>query len=257
MLKSIVVVSGARQRGLFPVDARYRASAGGACPEAPATTLKLTSEVPASQRGAPLPAADDPTGAAGIAGAGGGDAAQPGVATPRGAAPSVGSAAALLTNVKRCISVGPFRDVSETAHAASTLRSGGYDPRQRVAEGEVWAGVWVYLPIPPSQSSEQMLSKLKAAGIDDALEMPGPNESSVISLGLYGDQKRAQTRVRRHRPSDSTRASPIESAPAMCTGSTSISKPTDSVLKPSDLQSETGHIQRLEVKACPSAGATP
>jgi hypothetical protein len=34
-------------------------------------------------------------------------------------------------------------------------------------------------------------------------------------------------------------------------------KATDSVLKPSDLQSETGHIQRLEVKACPSAGVTP
>ena len=64
-----------------------------------------------------------------------------------------------------------------------------------MAEGEVWAGVWVYLPIAPSQSSGQLLSKLKAAGIDDALEMPGPSESSVISLGLFADQKRAQTRV--------------------------------------------------------------
>ncbi len=159
--------------------------------------------------------------------------------------------------MKRCISVGPFRDVSETAHAASTLRSGGYDPRQRVAEGEVWAGVWVYLPIPPSQSSEQMLSKLKAAGIEDALEMPGPSESSVISLGLYADQKRAQTRV--------AQAQALGFNPGIAdrkrTGDVywiDIDlKPTDSVLKPSDLQSETGHIQRLEVKACPSAGATP
>ena len=256
MLKSIVVVLALANVGYF-LWTRGIAHPLEAAPEAPTTTLKLTSEVPASQRGAPLPAADAPTGAAGIAGAGGGDAAQPGVATPRAAAPSAGSAAALLTNVKRCISVGPFRDVSETAHAASTLRGGGYDPRQRVAEGEVWAGVWVYLPIPPSLSSGQLLSKLKAAGIEDALEMPGPSESSVISLGLFADQKRAQTRV--------AQAQALGFNPGIAdrkrTGDVywiDIDlKPTDSVLKPSDLQSETGRIQRLEVKGCPSAGAPP
>jgi hypothetical protein len=260
LLKSIVVVLALANVGYF-LWTRGIAHPLEAAPEASTTTLKLTSEVPASQRGAPPPAADDPTGAARVGGVGGGDAAQPGVvtpgvATPRAAAPSAGSAA-LLTNVKRCISVGPFRDVSETAHAASTLRSGGYDPRQRVAEGEVWAGVWVYLPIPPAQSSGQLLSKLKAAGIDDALEMPGPSESSVISLGLFADQKRAQTRV--------SQAQALGFNPGIAdrkrTGDVywiDIDlRATDSVLKPSDLQSETGHIQRLEVKACPSAGVAP
>ncbi len=254
MLKSIVVVLALANVGYF-LWTRGIAHPLEAAPEAPTTTLKLTSEVPASQRGAPPPAADDPTGAAGTAAAGA--AAAPGVATPRAAAPSAGSAATLLTNVKRCISVGPFRDVSETAHAASTLRGGGYDPRQRVAEGEVWAGVWVYLPIPPSQTTGQLLSKLKAAGIDDALEMPGPSESSVISLGLFADQKRAQTRV--------SQAQALGFNPGIAdrkrTGDVywiDIDlRATDSVLKPSDLQSETGHIQRLEVKACPSAGVTP
>jgi hypothetical protein len=273
LLKSIVAVLALANVGYF-LWTRGAAHPLATAPEAPATTLKLTSEVPASQRGAPPPAADEsagiPPGGAGIVGAAGGSdaagAAAPGaatsgvatsgVATSGVAAPSAGSAATLLTNVKRCISVGPFRDVSETAHAASTLRSGGYDPRQRVAEGEVWAGVWVYLPIPPSQSSGQLLSKLKAAGIDDALEMPGPSESSVISLGLFADQKRAQTRV--------SQAQALGFNPGIAdrkrTGDVywiDIDlKPTDSVLKPSDLQSETGHIQRLEVKACPSAGAT-
>jgi hypothetical protein len=250
LLKSIVVVLALANVGYF-LWTRGIAHPLEAAPEAPTTTLKLTSEVAASQRGAPPPVADDPTGAAGIAGAGGGGVV-PGVA-----APVAGSGAALLTNVKRCISVGPFRDVSETAHAASTLRSGGYDPRQRVAEGEVWAGVWVYLPIPPAQSSGQLLSKLKAAGIDDALEMPGPSESSVISLGLFADQKRAQTRV--------SQAQALGFNPGIAdrkrTGDVywiDIDlRATDSVLKPSDLQSETGHIQRLEVKACPSAGVAP
>ena len=158
----------------------------------------------------------------------------------------------MLTNVQRCISVGPFRDVAEAAHAATTLRSGGYDPRQRVADGEVWAGVWVYLPLPATPAADdQVLAKLKAGGIDDALEMPGPNDASVISLGLYSDQKRAQARV--------AQAQALGFNPGIAdrkrTGNVywiDIDlKPTDSLLNPSDLQGEAGRIVRLEVKGCP------
>lgn len=212
-------------------------------------TLKLASEVPAAQRAAPAPdgaapeaAAPSGNGAAGIVGA-------------TGEAP--GGTPELLTSVKRCISVGPFRDVAEAAHAASTLRSGGYDPRQRVAEGDVWAGVWVYLPIPPGRSADQMLGKLKTGGIDDALEMPGPNDGPVISLGLFNDSKRAQTRV--------TQAQSLGFNPGIADRKRSGDvywididlKPTDSVLKPSDLAGEAGRIVRLEVKACPAGGAQP
>ena len=214
---------------------------------APQTTLKLASETSAA--GHPAPPADSGA-ATGLIGASGGAAAD------AGGASSSEEGGSLLTNVKRCISVGPFRDVAEAAHAASTLRGGGYDPRQRVAEGEVWAGVWVYLPIVPSRSSEQMLAKLKAGGIEDALEMPGPNEGSVISLGLYSDSKRAQARV--------AQAQTLGFNPALAdrkrTGDVywiDIDlKPTDSVLKPSDLQGEAGRIVRLEVKGCPAAGGT-
>ena len=183
LLKSIVVVLALANVSYFLWTRGIAHPEADAAPSA--ATLKLASEVPGSQR-AGAGANDDQasSSAAGIVGAGGGVDA-PGVAMPGGAsgvpAPSPGSAA-LLTNVKRCISVGPFRDVSETAHAASTLRSGGYDPRQRVAEGEVWAGVWVYLPIPPARSSEQMLAKLKAAGIEDAL-MQKPNLDAALPSG--------------------------------------------------------------------------
>jgi hypothetical protein len=167
------------------------------------------------------------------------------------------ASSALLTNVKRCISVGPFRDVSEAAHAASTLRSGGYDPRQRVADGEVWAGVWVYLPLPVSRpAADQILAKLKAGGIEDALEMPGPNDGSVISLGLYSEPKRAQLRV--------TQAQSLGFNPGIADRKRNGNvywididlKPTDSLLNPSDLQAESGRIVRLEVKGCPSATGT-
>jgi hypothetical protein len=166
----------------------------------------------------------------------------------------------LLTNVKRCISVGPFRDMAETAHAASTLRGGGYDPRQRVADGEVWAGVWVYLPLPASRElADKTFAKLKTGGIDDALEMPGPNDGSVISLGLFSEPKRAQTRI--------AQAQSLGFNPGIADRKRNGNvywididlKPTDSLLNPADLQSESGRITRLEVKGCPvvTAGSQP
>lgn len=245
LLKSVVLFLALANVGYF-LWSRGIAHPQDEGAQAPPSSLKLAAELPPTQRPS-IAAASEEDGASGAGGLAG---AKGGAEVP--AEPPAG----LLTNVKRCISVGPFRDVAEAAHAASTLRGGGYDPRQRVSEGEVWAGVWVYLPIPASRSSEQMLSKLKAAGIEDALEMPGPNESSVISLGLYGDAKRAQTRV--------AQAQSLGFNPAIAdrkrTGDVywiDIDlKPTDSVLKPSDLQSEAGRIQRLEVKGCPTAGAS-
>jgi hypothetical protein len=202
---------------------------------APPTTLKLVGEDAPS---VPHGATAGPT-AAGV-----------------GRAASDASNPSLLTNVKRCITVGPFRDVAEAAHAASLLRGGGYDPRQRVVDGDVWAGVWVYLPIPASPvGGEQLLAKLRAAGIDDALEMPGPADASVISLGLFSEQKRAQARV--------AQAQALGLNPGIAdrkrTGNVywiDIDlKPTDGLLNPSDLQGESGHISRLEVKACPAGAA--
>ena len=255
LLKSIVVC-------LVLANAGYFLWAGGIAPtaEAPAqpmpeATLKLKSE---SMDGARVASASAGSTAAASAAAGSGIAGSQGTDVPR-ADEGESTRPALLTNVKRCISVGPFRDVSEAARAATTLRGGGYDPRQRVADGEVWAGVWVYLPPPPTRANaDQQLAKLKAGGIDDALEMPGPNEGSVISLGLYSEPKRAQARV--------AQAQALGFNPGIAdrkrTGNVywiDIDlKPTDSLLNPEDLQGETGHIVRLEVKGCPSiAGASP
>jgi len=214
---------------------------------APTASLKLVGEAPnaGETTGVSRPATPDgsgsPSGTAALA-----------------AAPNEAPNPALLTNVKRCITVGPFRDVAEAARSASLLRSGGYDPRQRVADGEVWAGVWVYLPLPASPAAgEQLLAKLKAAGIEDALEMPGPVDASVISLGLFSEQKRAQARV--------TQAQALGLNPGIAdrkrTGNVywvDIDlKPTDGLLNPADLQGESGHISRLEVKACPAGTAAP
>jgi hypothetical protein len=243
ILKSIVVCLALANAGYFLWAHGVAASKEVPNAVAPptSTTLKLVGEAPSVSHEA----------VGSLSGAGGGPSGA-GI----GAAVNDASNPSLLTNVKRCITVGPFRDVAEAAHAASLLRAGGYDPRQRVVDGDVWAGVWVYLPVPASPvAREQLLSKLRVAGIDDALEMPGPADASVISLGLFGEQKRAQARV--------GQAQVLGLNPAIVdrkrTGNVywiDIDlKPTDGLLNPADLQGESGHISRLEIKACPSGAA--
>ncbi len=156
----------------------------------------------------------------------------------------------------RCVSIGPFQDVSEAAHAASSLRASLYDPRQRVAEGEVWAGVWVYLPVPASRlANDQMLAKLKENGIDDALTMPGPGDSSVVSLGLFSEPKRAQARVAQaqglgYKPTivDRKRTGDVYWIDLNL-------KSTDSLANLAQLQGKKGRIVRLDMKACPAVAA--
>jgi hypothetical protein len=252
LLKSIVVCLVLANVGYFLWARGIATTAEQPTPAAPMPTLRLRSE----SAGTESAAAGSTAATAGGATAAGATAAASGSASSADA--GGGAKPGLLTNVKRCISVGPFRDVSEAAHAATTLRTAGYDPRQRVAEGDVWAGVWVYLPLPPARSNaEQLLAKLKAGGIDDALEMPGPNEGSVISLGLYSEPKRAQARV--------VQAQALGFNPGIAdrkrTGNVywiDINlKPTESLLNAADLQGESGHIVRLEVKGCPSIAGAP
>jgi hypothetical protein len=231
-------------------------SHGIAAPQAaggmPTATLKLASEVPGAKASAV--AASTLTASGDAAGTDSGNA----IAAGDAATEVAGAAPALLTGVKRCVTVGPFRDVSEAAHAASTLRSSHYDPRQRVVEGDVWAGVWVFLPIPMGRTaSDQMLAKLKAAGIDDAMEMPGPTDGSVISLGLYSDQRRAQSRVTQAQALGFNPTLADRKRPGNVYWIDVDLKPTDGLLNPADLQGETGRISRLEVRACPAAPAQP
>jgi hypothetical protein len=275
LLKSLVVCLVLANVGYFLWARGIAGTPETAAQPLPAATLKLASELPRGANGDAGGATVNGGPADGVSGATAGGAAAslaaagvtgPGSSASGASASGVGAETAgadegakagLLTNVKRCISVGPFRDVSEAAHAATTLRGGGYDPRQRVADGDIWAGVWVYLQLPSSKaSSDQMLAKLKAGGIDDALEMPGPNDGSVLSLGLYSDSKRAQARV--------AQVQALGFNPGIAdrkrTGNVywiDIDlKPTDTLLNPADLQGESGRIVRLEVKGCPAAAGT-
>jgi hypothetical protein len=250
-LKGFVLVLALANVGYF-LWARGIAPQPAAAPAAKsASTLKLVSEVPGTGAARPAAPAAAPS-----------PESEPGAASaPAAAAPSVEPAApgTLLSDVKRCISIGPFPDVSEASHAAATLRSGGYAPRQRVTEGEVWAGVWVYLPLPgTAAAADQVRAKLKGGGIDDELDMPGPNDTPVMSLGLFSDARRAQARVAQVQGLGLNPATADRKRNGDVYWVDVDLKPTDGMLNPADLQGETGRIIRLQVKACPaSTGAAP
>ena len=171
------------------------------------------------------------------------------------AEPATEDSAALLTGVARCISLGPFRDLAEASQASSTMRSSGYTPRTRLAEGDVWAGLWVYLADLPSRAEAQRaMSVLKQRGIADAYIMPASDRTADISLGIFSEPARAQRRAEEVRAlgftptiADRTRTGTVYWVDVDL-------KPTDGFIDPSTIPSEAGKISRLQVEACP-AGA--
>ncbi len=158
----------------------------------------------------------------------------------------------------RCVSIGPFADVAAAAHAESTLHGGGYAPRQRAAEGEVADGTWVYLPLPATPAAvTTLIAKLKVGGIADVLSMPGPNDTPVISLGVFSEAPRALARV--------AQAQKLGFMPSTLerkhTGTVYWVdvdlKPDDGPLNPEDLHVEPARNARLVVETCPVASTAP
>jgi cell division septation protein DedD len=160
--------------------------------------LTLVSEVPADLRSsgvvvetAPpaeepggLPAALDPT-ASPVSPAEGPEATaiEPSeslVAAADDASPAAGSG--------RCTSVGPFRELSQAAAAAAALRAAGYEPVQRVAEGELWIGYWVYISgLPTEQAANEILAKVREQGITDSYVIPNSDSGNLVSLGVFSE----------------------------------------------------------------------
>jgi hypothetical protein len=95
-----------------------------------------------------------------------------------------------------CTSVGPFADLGQASQAQATLRTLGFEPRQRVEQGELWAGYWVSVrDFPSREVAEAALKKLKDNGVTDVYLMPGTDPANVLSLGVFSDYQRAQRRA--------------------------------------------------------------
>lgn len=97
--------------------------------------------------------------------------------------------------VRRCVSLGPYGELTKAATAAAGLKSSGYDPNQRVADGEIWVGYWVHISgIPSRTQANRDLRTLKRAGIDEAYIVGEDEDGFTISLGVFSEIARAGTR---------------------------------------------------------------
>jgi cell division septation protein DedD len=149
----------------------------------------------------------------------------------------------------RCTSVGPFRELAQAATAAATLRTAGYQPTQRVAEGDVWIGYWVYIDaIPTEAEANTILAKVRGQGITESYVIPNSDSGNLVSLGVFGEignvtRRREQVRSLGYDPKvvDRTRRATVYWVDVVLAGDQAVD--LDKLQTP-------GKIQRLEQRAC-------
>lgn len=153
-----------------------------------------------------------------------------------------------------CTSVGPFAELAEAAQAQAALRGAGFNPRQRVEQGELWVGYWVSVQnISTRADAEDAVETLKSNGLDDVYLMPGGDPSYTLSLGVFSDYQRAQRRANEVRAvglepkvEDRKRAGSVYWL--------DVELPAPGArIDTSIFQSDPGKIMRLEMRACPGA----
>jgi cell division septation protein DedD len=165
------------------------------------------------------------------------------------AAPSLATEPGRIDAAARCTSVGPFRELSQAAAAAATLRSSGRQPVQRVDEGDVWMGYWVYIPaIATEKEANEILAKFRAQGIADSYVIPNSDSGHLVSLGVFSEiagvsRRRDQVRALGYEPQivDRTRRATVYWI--------DVELPAGETLDFDALQ-QPGRIVRLEQRAC-------
>src|SRR5688572_3893864 len=153
-----------------------------------------------------------------------------------------------------CMSIGPFADLPQAAQAQAALRAADFQPRQRVEQGELWAGYWVSVQgLATREEAESALKMLTGSGISDVYVMPGSDPPNVLSLGVFSDYQRAQRRVGEVRALGLTARIDDRKRPGSVYWIDVDLQEPGQVLDSSIFQSDPRKITRLEMRACPAA----
>jgi hypothetical protein len=98
----------------------------------------------------------------------------------------------------RCFSVGPFVDQASATRGASQLRERGLTPRQRIGEGEITKGFWVYVGgLKSDRDVNDVLHTLEQSHVEDAHLMPDTEgDARRVSVGVFSQREHADRRAR-------------------------------------------------------------
>jgi hypothetical protein len=182
---------------------------------------------------------------------------QPPAVEPLGGHPApAGAEQTAQLDTLACMSVGPFADLPQAAQAQAELRGAGFQPRQRMEQGEIWAGYWVSVQgLATREAADAALKTLSANGIDDVYVMPGSDPPNVLSLGVFSDYQRAQRRLDEVRALGLTpRIDDRKRAGSVYWIDVDLQEPGQ-ILDSTIFHSDPGKITRLEMRACPAPAA--
>jgi hypothetical protein len=177
----------------------------------------------------------------------------------------MGTSASLTTPVtgspavsERCVSIGPFNDLTQAARGAALLRERGFVSRQRAEQGDMWEGYWVSVGGLASLADENKVMKaLDRAGIKDARAMPEAEDGRRISVGLFSERDRAEKRAQAVKKLGFSAEITEKSQPGtvywvdMDVSANERSVPTEGLL------SLEGSGSRLEIRVCPANEPAP
>ncbi len=111
-----------------------------------------------------------------------------------GAVLDSGEPSALEAVVGRsCVTIGPFRANTDADTALTEYAGEGMPTALRSAHGEIFVGHWVQIrKIADNLTANEMLEKLHGGGLTDAYLVTSEEDGLYISLGLFGDESRAE-----------------------------------------------------------------
>ena len=152
-----------------------------------------------------------------------------------------------------CTSIGPFADLPQASQAQAALRGAGFEPRQRMEQGELWVGYWVSVQNSRRVRRREPRSRLlRRNGITDVYLMPGSDPPNVLSLGVFSDYQRAQRRVDEVRALGLTpRIDDRKRAGSVYWIDVDLQEPGQ-LIDSSIFQTDPRKITRLEMRACPA-----
>lgn len=152
-----------------------------------------------------------------------------------------------------CTSVGPFAESTEAATAEAALRKAGFQPRQRMVQGEMWVGYWVSVQgLPSREAANDALQLLSDKGMTDVYVLPNSEAGSVLSLGVFTDNQRAQRRADEARSVGlNPRIDDRKRSGSVYWVDVDQPEPIEPI-DTSIFQSDPGKIMRLELRGCPA-----